>query len=638
MRHFLSAYERPLTIALHLLLAAAANYGAFWLRFDGTIPEWELALHLQALPILLVIRAAFLLYFGCYESLWRYTSVWDLRNLASAIMCSTAAFFVVMRWGLGLYAYPRSVYIMDGILVLLLVGGIRLAPRLRRELAPSQGGRRVLIYGAGDAGEAIVCDLRSSSFEGYRPIGFVDADPAKTGRRIHGVRVYGTSRHLPLIMEKLTPHVVLVTISHVEPTVLRSLVRTLAPYRATIKILPNLRRVLDGKIELGQIRNLAVEDLLKREPVQLGHDAIRRLCAGKRVMVTGAGGSIGSELCRQIVACQPANLVLYERYENNLYAIRTELVRQGHGDRIAATIGDITDEGTLSSVMARYRPQIVLHAAAHKHVPLMEASPCEAVKNNVGGTRLVAQAADRHGVERFIMISTDKAVNPTSIMGATKRVAEMIIQDIGRRSATCFATVRFGNVLGSNGSVVPLFLEQIKAGGPVTVTHPEVRRYFMLISEAVQLVLQAAAHVESGTTYVLEMGEQIKVVELARNLIRLSGYVPDDEIPITFVGLRPGEKLYEELVGSGELVAPSAVEKIQQVTPCPLPSRQEFTACLAELERFARLQDTKAVIDAICRLVPTFQPDQSAMSVAPVSTIHEHDEPMEERPWLRTQA
>jgi FlaA1/EpsC-like NDP-sugar epimerase len=614
MRHLIVHGQRALIIALHLILAAAANWCAFWLRFDGSIPEWAVALQLEALPILLVLRAVSLVYFHSYESVWRYTGIWDLRNLGLATLCSTVAFYAAIRWGLGLTSYPRSVYIIDALLMLLLAGGMRVAPRILREFLPSQRGRRVLLYGAGDAGEVIVRDLRSSAFEGYSPVGFVDDDPEKMGRRIHGVRVLGTTAHLSQIMEKVAPHVVLVTIPNVDPAVLRSLVRTLAPYRATIKIIPNLRGLMDGKIELNQIRNLAVEDLLKRDPVEFGDESIQQLFAGKRVMVTGAGGSIGSELCRQIAACQPAMLVLYERYENNLYAINNELVRQGHQQRIAATIGDVTDELRLTSVMALHRPHIVLHAAAHKHVPLMEASPCEAAKNNVGGTRLVAHSAHRHGVERFIFISTDKAVNPTSVMGATKRVAEMVVQEIGQMSATCFATVRFGNVLGSNGSVVPLFLDQIKAGGPVTVTHPEVRRYFMLISEAVQLVLQAAAHAKSGATYVLDMGEQIQVLELARNLIRLSGYMPDDEIPITFVGLRPGEKLYEELVGSGETVEPSGVKKLQRVTPCPLPPNVEFAADIMTLARFAQLQNTESVIETICKLVPTFQPDQEAFS------------------------
>lgn len=633
MRQLRVPFERPITIALHLLLALAANWGGFWLRFDGATPDWALALQFQTLPILLAFRAGFLVYFRSYESLWRYTSMWDLRNLGLATLCSSLLFYVTIRWGLGLAAYPRSVYIIDALLMVLCAGGMRLAPRLSREFSRSRGSRRVLIYGAGDAGEAILRDLRGKPFEGYDPIGFVDDDSRKTGRRIHGVRVLGGSAQLPEIMEQHAPHVVLVAIPDVEPAVLRSLVGTLAPYRATIKIIPNLRRLLNGRFELSQIRNLGVEDLLKRKPVDIDSAGIHHLFAGKCVMVTGAGGSIGSELCRQIAACEPATLVLYERYENNLYAIRNELVQQGHGERIAAMIGDITDESRLTMVMAHYRPHIVVHAAAHKHVPLMEANPCEAVKNNVGGTRLLARMADRFKVERFIMVSTDKAVNPTSVMGATKRVAEMVVRDIGQASDTCFTTVRFGNVLGSNGSVVPLFLEQIRAGGPVTVTDPEVRRYFMLISEAVQLVLQAAVHAESGATYILDMGEQIKVVELARNLIRLSGYMPDDEIPITFVGLRPGEKLYEELVGLGETVGPSKAEKIQRISPGVLPDSGELLFQVTALEQCAYLQQHQAVIAAICRLVPTFQPDLVAAAAFAIGPNLEA-QTVEEQPWL----
>ncbi len=633
----LQPYRRPLIVAMHLLMAGFANWCAFWLRFDGVVPEWAFALQLQTLPILLALRAVFLIYFQSYESVWRYTSIWDLRNLALATLSSTVAFYVIVRWGLGSANYPRSVYIIDAILMTLLVGGARLAPRLQRELLCSQGNRRVLVYGAGDAGEAIVRSLRSNPFEGYHPIGFLDDDSAKIGQRIHGVRILGTLDHLPQIMETLSPQVVLVAIPNVAPAVLRSLVRTMAPYRGTIKIIPNLRRLLDGKIELSQIRNLAVEDLLMRDPVELGGAATRNLFVGKRVLVTGAGGSIGSELCRQIAACQPAVLVLYERYENSLYAVQNELVQQGHRDRIVAAIGDITDEARLSAVMSQYRPQIVLHAAAHKHVPLMEASPCEAVKNNVGGTRLVAKTADRHRVERFIMISTDKAVNPTSVMGATKRIAEFIVQNTARTSQSCFATVRFGNVLGSNGSVVPLFLDQIKAGGPVTVTHPEVQRYFMLIPEAVQLVLQATALNNSGATYVLDMGEQIKVLDLARNLIRLSGYIPDDEIPITFVGLRPGEKLYEELVGTEETVQPSSVDKIQRVTPRQLPPNVNLALQVENLEYLAQLQDTKPLIEAICGLVPTFRSDQMVTPVRMGWDKNEQEEIVEEQPWIPDQ-
>ena len=316
---------------------------------------------------------------------------------------------------------------------------------------------------------------------------------------------------------------------------------------------------------MSQIRKLAIEDLLARPPVGLDPAPVRQLIAGRCVMVTGAGGSIGSELCRQIAAFGPKTLLLFERYENTLFAIANELQDRWPALDVRPLVGDVCDAGRLAGVFSRHAPHIVFHAAAHKHVPLMELSPCEAVKNNVFGTQQLVDVASRFGVERFILISTDKAVNPTSAMGVSKRVAEMIVQSKNGSSKTAFAAVRFGNVLGSNGSVVPRFLEQIKAGGPVTVTHPDMRRFFMLIPEAVQLVMHAAAMAKGGEVFVLDMGEQIKVLDMARTLIRLSGFVPDTDIPITFTGLRPGEKLYEELVGSEESVEPSGTEKINRI-------------------------------------------------------------------------
>jgi FlaA1/EpsC-like NDP-sugar epimerase len=331
------------------------------------------------------------------------------------------------------------------------------------------------------------------------------------------------------------------------------------------------------------------------------------LVRGKRILVTGAGGSIGSELCRQIAAYGPDALILYERYENNLYAIHGELSRGLPPPHVYPVIGDVTDHARLRATMETYTPHIVFHAAAHKHVPLMEFNPCEAVKNNVMGTRMAATVASDMDVERFIMISTDKAVRPSSVMGATKRVAELIIQDMARTSRTTFTTVRFGNVLGSNGSVVPHFLQQIKAGGPVTVTHPDVERYFMLIPEAVELVLHAAALAEQGSIYVLEMGQQLKLQDLARHLIRLSGFVPDRDIPIRFTGLRPGEKLSEELVGPDETVMPSSSKEILRVCPNQIPPHEWLAVAIAELERMAHLQKTDEVLASMALLVPTFQ-------------------------------
>jgi FlaA1/EpsC-like NDP-sugar epimerase len=382
-------------------------------------------------------------------------------------------------------------------------------------------------------------------------------------------------------------------------------VKSLGPFKIPIKTLPNLRDVLDGNARLNTIRDLAVEDLLARPPRGLDPLPVKELIEGKRVLVTGGGGSIGSELCLQIAALAPASLTILERYENSLYEIRHTLEGRLDGP-IYAVVGDVTDAARVNAVMAEYRPQIVFHAAAHKHVPLMEENPCEAVKNNVKGTRLLAHAAIYHEVDRFVLISTDKAVNPISVMGATKRLAELVVQSLGATSRTTFTTVRFGNVLASNGSVVPRFLQQIHAGGPVTVTHPEMRRYFMLIPEAVQLVLHAAALGGRGSIHVLEMGDQIRIVDMARNLIRLSGFVPDEEISLAFTGMRPGEKLAEELVGADEVAEASSVPGVLSVNPGRLPSRAGFEAWLRELEDAATGDDAKRVLAVLGTLLPGF--------------------------------
>lgn len=534
-------YQWQVVVSMHVVATVLSNYAAFWLRFDGRIPDWALTLFLTMLPILVPIRMLALMACRAYHGLWRYASISDLANILAGVFTGTAAFYVVCVWIFGLNNYPRSIYVIDSTLLILFLGGVRLSRRLCTEYRPSARKKRIVVYGAGDAGEMIVRDMKHSPSYDYEPIGFVDDDMAKVGRRIHGLPVLGTGAHLPAVVERERPHEVLIAMPRAAPARIRELVTILEPYSVALKTLPNLRDFVNGTVSVSQIRNLSVEDLLAREPIVTDTVRVRQVISGKRVMITGAGGSIGSELCRQVAAFRPAALILYERYENNLYTITNELMDRGEPVPIYALIGDVTDETRVHEVLTGYRPHIIFHAAAHKHVPLMEFSPCEAIKNNVGGTRIMASAADRLGVERFVMISTDKAVNPSSIMGAAKRIAELVVQDMARSSRTNFKTVRFGNVLASNGSVVPRFLDQIKAGGPVTVTHPEVRRYFMLIPEAVQLVLQAASLSEPGAGYVLDMGEQIKLIDLARNLIRLSGFVPDEEIMIQFIGLRPAK-------------------------------------------------------------------------------------------------
>lgn len=598
--------RRALVISIDLLLVVLASYFAFWLRFDGAIPEPEMALYMQMLPWLVAVRGLTFVPCRVYGGLWRYTGIWDLSSIIAGVGSSTLVFYLLVHWGFGILVYPRSVFLIDAILLIFFMGGIRLTPRIIRELAHAKRGKRVLIFGAGDAGEMIVRDMMK--YEGYDPIGFVDDDLTKVGQRIHGVKVLGTQRDLPRIIPAEKPHEVLLAIPRGDPATIRRVVNVLQPFKVPITTLPNLRDLLNGKVAVQQIRSLSIEDLLPRAPVGLEAERVRHFISETRVLVTGAGGSIGSELCRQIAALNPSVLVLYERYENGLYAIANDLSDQHGSATVCSIIGDVTDAQRLNAVVQEYAPHIIFHAAAHKHVPLMELNVCEAVKNNVIGTRMLAEAAERHRVERFVLISSDKAVNPSSVMGATKRVAELIVQAKAAQSATSFVTVRFGNVLGSNGSVVPRFLEQIKAGGPVTVTHPEIRRYFMMISEAVQLVLQAAALGKEAEMFVLDMGDQISVLEMARNLIRLSGFVPDEEIPITFVGLRPGEKLFEELVGIGENLEPSPVEKVLRVRSNTHPEESFLAKEITNLELLAAQGATAPVIQQLCELVPTFEP------------------------------
>ncbi|MGE0448385.1 MAG: polysaccharide biosynthesis protein [Vicinamibacterales bacterium] len=599
------AVRRVLVSLAHLSLAIFSCYVAFLLRFENNIPDRVFRLFLETLPWLAMVRAGTFFAFRLEEGLWRYASLWDLRRIVGAVVVSTVLFIPVLRFGHGTDDYPRSIFIIDAILLLFLLGAFRLSPRAYRELSRSPGERRVLIVGAGDTGERMLRELQRSSNSSHEPIGFVDDDRSKVGVRIHGAPILGTLKELPEIVAHERPDQVLIALPNARPSRLRELVSLLEPFNVaitTVRTPPG-----HGLTQSAQVRSLSIEDLLSRPPIGLGTSRLRELVGGRRVLVSGAGGSIGSELSLQIAALAPESLVLYERYENGLYSVASRLHDCGLGERTHEVIGDVTDAGRLDAVMREHRPHLIFHAAAHKHVPLMEGNPCEAVKNNVGGTHAIAKAAIRHGVERFILISTDKAVNPTSVMGATKRIAEILVQQLSLRSATRFTSVRFGNVLGSNGSVLLRFQEQVKAGGPVTVTHPEITRYFMLIPEAVELVLHAAAIGRGGDTLILDMGEQIKVVDLARSVIRLSGHIPDEEIPIVFTGLRPGEKLYEELAWETEQVEPSQVDKIFRIVPDSQSAPElPFETYVEELERRATAGNVEATHALLARALPGF--------------------------------
>ncbi len=613
MVNFLLTHRRIVIVILQLGLVALANYLAFWTQFDGRLPDNYLAMWRGTVLWLLVVRGVTFMPFRLYEGFWRYTDVWDLRNILAGVFTSTMLFSFLMD-KLVISDYPRSTLLIDSTFLVFFMAGVRFLPRVFHEIAHYTNGKRVLIYGAGDAGEIVVRDMKRRAL-GYTPIGFIDDDPKKRGTLIHGVPVLGARQDLAQIFAKEKPLEVLIAMPGADPRTVRQIVQALEPFKAPMKTLPGLRDILSGAVNVSHIRDLAIEDLLIRPPVHLDLEPVVNSLTNKCVLVTGAGGSIGSELCRQIARCNPKLLVMLDKAESALYDIDIEVGQWLPAQQKVAFLADIKNTARLHEMFVQYEPEIVFHAAAYKHVPMMEAHPEEGILNNVIGTRRLCEAAARYGVEKFVQISTDKAVNPTNVMGATKRLCELYIQALvysESRGRTVFCGVRFGNVLGSNGSVVPLFLRQIKSGGPVTVTHPDITRYFMTIAEAVQLVLQAAPLARGGEIFVLDMGDQIRILDMARHLIQLSGFIPHDEIPILFSGLRPGEKLYEELVGRDERVEHCGVEKIQRVHPVYLPNLQVLLEKIERLERLAEQGDSEALVTLLAEAAPTFTPEERA--------------------------
>ncbi len=608
--------RRVLLVFEDALSVAVAGFLALLTRFEFTFSQIEPE-HLKAftnlLPIFIVETIFIFWLFRIYSSLWKYAGMDEAVNIIAACIVSalaktaTAAAFQLML--------PRSWYVLDMLYLMVLIGGFRFSYRFFRNKKNAivnlfdhthKKQTRVMIIGAGENGRTLLQEIQNSAMLNQKVCCFIDDDPEKKGRYVRGVPIVGNRDTILKNAEKYNIDQIDIAMPKLSRTELRPILDICKETDCELKRIPGIYQIVTGEVKVSKLRPVSIDDLLGRDEIDVNLGQLMDYVQGKVIMVTGGGGSIGSELCRQIASHNPKQLIIFDIYENNAYDIQQELIRKYPNLNLLALIGSIRDVARLECVFEKYRPDIVYHAAAHKHVPLMEVSPNEAIKNNVLGTYNVCTAADKYGVKRFVMISTDKAVNPTNIMGASKRVCEMIIQTFNKRSKTEFVAVRFGNVLGSNGSVIPLFKRQIEEGGPVTVTDPNIIRYFMTIPEAVSLVLQAGAYAKGGEIFVLDMGEPVKIMDLAKNMIRLSGYKLDRDIKIEITGLRPGEKLYEELLMDEEGMTETPNKLIHIGHPIDVDENALWRAIkVLEMAADDETEDTRNIMASV---VTTYHP------------------------------
>lgn len=607
MSNNLNLNKRGLVLIHDLAVVLMAWFGAFWLRFNlQTIPDSYMQTAISWSWLALLAQTFAFVVFRVHRGEWRFASMPDLMRIGKAALVGTGLILTVLFLFTRLQGVPRSVFPLYAILLGVGLGLPRFFYRWARDRhLYIDTGRRALVVGAGRAGEMLVRDLLRDSSGTVRPVGFVDDKAAMRGREIQGVRILGSCLQIPTLVQTKEIDLILLALPSATASQMQRLVELCEQADVPFRTLPRMADLVSGHVSVETLRDVSIEDLLGRDPVILDVLLVQRAFAGKCVLVTGAGGSIGAELCRQVAKISPDSLVLFEQSEFNLFEIERELHRDFPQLTLYTCLGDVTDHVLVDRVLAQYRPAVVFHAAAYKHVPMLEHQCRQAARNNVLGTSTVALAADRYGVEAFVMISTDKAVNPANVMGASKRIAEIFCQNIDRRSTSRFITVRFGNVLGSAGSVVPLFREQIRMGGPVTVTHPDMERYFMTIPEACQLILEAGAMGKGGEIYVLDMGNPVKITYLAEQMIRLSGREPGKDIEITYTGLRPGEKLYEELFHGMELSG-TTHEKILQ-SQSRVIDWDYLDSCLSRLEDACQTLDEPAILELIRELVPEMQ-------------------------------
>lgn len=605
--NILSSYRRWLILCCHILLLAIIYYGCFLLRLDFDVGRNYHLVFLKTLPALLLIKLTIFSYAGLLQGWWRYAGVGDLLDIVKSSAVSSVLIYVTIKLSFYHLGLPRSILLIDLLLTICVLGGLRLSLRVYQETSGRHVPRKnTLIVGAGQAGSKIAGELKSNSQLDLNPVGYVDDDPSKQHIKIQGIRVLGKISDVPKLVDQNRVACLLISMPSVDGGKLQSIVERCGKSRVEMRILPPVEKRLNGANHINKVRNVRIEDLLGRPPVSLDMDSIRRKLTHKTLMITGAGGSIGSELVRQLAGFEPAKLLLFERAENELHKIDLELHTSHPELECIPIVGDILDVRLLHDVMNQYRPNSVFHAAAYKHVPMMEKNCFQAVVNNVFGTYNLALVAKHSGVDDFLMISSDKAVKPTNVMGVTKRVAELVILAL-QHQHTRFVSVRFGNVLGSNGSVLPLFEQQLAHGGPLTVTHVDARRYFMTIPEAVQLVLQASTMGKGGEIFVLDMGSPVKIVDLAKHLVRLSGLDPERDVPIVYTGLRPGEKLFEELQLDGEGIKPTAHPKIRVLDGGSVEF-SKVSRWLDDLSGLVEAKNVSGLVQKLREIVPEYTP------------------------------
>jgi len=621
---YLEKLQSSKVIFTHDLLVIPISWiGAYWLRFNlGSIPDYALDAALNVLFIVVFAQAIIFRIFGLYRGVWRFASIPDFIRIVKAIISGVLVISILLFFYDRLTSIPRSVLPLYAVSLLIFLCTPRLFYRCLKDNWQGRSmGKRAIIVGAGMAGEALVRDLMRELDSSFYPVAFVDDDKRKNRREIHGLRVQGSCRKIPRLVLKLQIEVVLIAIPSADDTEMRRIVGFCDNAGVPCLTLPSIREILSGRVSEQELRHVSIEDLLGRDPVRLNWKDIRQQLEESTVLVTGGGGSIGSELCKQLAKLPLKSLVIFEKSEFSLYQIESALTHQSSNLKLHAILGDVSDRHCVNHALSRFRPNVIFHAAAYKHVPLLEYQVCEAIRNNILGTHNVAEAAIEFGVGKFVLISTDKAVNPSSIMGATKRAAEVVCHSMQYRSATSFIAVRFGNVLDSAGSVVPLFRQQIKSGGPVTVTHPDITRYFMTIPEACQLILQSAAVGNGGEVFVLEMGKPIKISYLAEQMIRLSGKKLDQDIEISYTGLRPGEKMHEELFHEQEKLKPTGHNKLLLAKSRFLKSSL-VQRNIEEIQHACSSYDENRLTELLIRIVPEYKsPDVGKDNVVYVDSL-----------------